>query len=61
MSCYVLGGLPFVLGVALEVLDPSYMHLLFGTGTGHLLLLAAAILLGAGITSMWVLTRNALR
>jgi tight adherence protein B len=38
MSAYTLIGLPFFLALAISVISPGYLHPLFYTSTGHLLL-----------------------
>ena len=38
MSAYTLIGLPFFLALAISVINPGYLHPLFYTSTGHLLL-----------------------
>ena len=43
-SAYVLVGLPFVVAFAITLLNPTYMHPLYHTGTGHFL-----IFLGLGM------------
>jgi tight adherence protein B len=47
MSAYTLIGLPFFLALAISVISPGYLHPLFYTSTGHLLL-------GIGIAMMAV-------
>ncbi len=61
ISCYVLGGLPFAVGAGLLLLDPDYVLLLFTSGTGQKLLLAAIALLVTGLTTMQMITKRTLR
>jgi tight adherence protein B len=48
MSAYVLGGLPFAVGLLISVISPSYMSPLWHTSTGHMLVGAAFVMLGIG-------------
>nr|WP_321983199.1 type II secretion system F family protein [uncultured Lichenicoccus sp.] len=59
-SCYVLGGLPFVVGALLLVSNPTYMLVLFTTSSGLKLLGAAAASLGIGLTLMQQITNRSL-
>lgn len=52
MSAYVLLGLPFAMGGAMAVLNPSYLSPLFDSGTGLSLLAAGAVLLVIG--GLWL-------
>jgi tight adherence protein B len=46
MSAYVLLGLPFVIAAALTFMNPDYMHSLYYTSMGH-------VLIGVGMTMMF--------
>ena len=48
MSAYVLIALPFFVGVVVSMINPSYMAPLWGTSTGHELVAAGVLMLGAG-------------
>ena len=61
ISCYVLGGLPFVVGALLYVTNPSYVGLLFTTSAGEKMLGVALILLTLGMVSMQTITKRSLR
>jgi tight adherence protein B len=45
MSAYTLVGLPFFLAAAITLLNPSYMHPLYSTSLGHMMI-------GLGLTMM---------
>lgn len=47
-SAYVLVGLPFVLAAVLTLLNPEYMSPLYGTPTGHKLIIVGAISMTIG-------------
>lgn len=51
MSAYTLIGLPFVIALAISILNPGYLHPLLYTSTGHLLLGLGAgmMVVGSGI------------
>ncbi|MDB5440071.1 MAG: type secretion system protein [Caulobacteraceae bacterium] len=51
-SAFIIGFLPIGVAVLLSVTNPTYMKPLFFTGTGHLLLGIAAVLMVVGIVSM---------
>ncbi|TLU72715.1 type II secretion system F family protein [Lichenicoccus roseus] len=59
-SCYVLGGLPFVVGVLLFFSNPSYMMPLFTTSFGLKLVATAAASLTIGLTLMQQITNRSL-
>ncbi len=59
-SCYVLGGLPFVVGVLLFISNPTYMSVLFTTSSGLKLLAAAAASLSVGLVMMQQITNRSL-
>jgi tight adherence protein B len=48
MSAYVLVGLPFLIGLAVTALNPSYMAPLWHTKTGHTLVAVAVVMLAVG-------------
>jgi tight adherence protein B len=48
MSAYVLGGLPFAVGLLISVISPSYMSPLWHSSTGHELVGAALVMLAFG-------------
>jgi tight adherence protein B len=47
-SAYVLIGLPFFVGFALTLLNPSYMHPLYSTSTGHQLIMVGLVMMAFG-------------
>ena len=59
-SCYVLGGLPFVVGVLLFISNPTYMSVLFTTSSGLKLLGAALASLTVGLVMMQQITNRSL-
>ena len=48
ISAYVLIGLPFFIALALTLLNPSYMHPLFPTSTGHMLIMVGLTMMAFG-------------
>ena len=48
MSAYVLGGLPFFVGALITVISPQYMHSLWHSSTGHVMVGAALVMLCIG-------------
>ena len=48
MSAYTLIGLPFFLAFAISILSPGYLHPLFHSSAGHLLLLIGFVMMGIG-------------
>ena len=48
MSAYTLIGLPFFLILAISVLNPGYLHPLFHTSTGHLLIVMGLVMMAIG-------------
>lgn len=48
MSAYVLGVLPIGLGLAMYVLNPDYMSLLWDSGIGQVMLAVGAVLMAGG-------------
>ena len=53
MSAYVLGSLPPGLGVTMTVLNPGYTEKLFDNGLGLSMLVASALMMGAGF--LWMM------
>ncbi|HSC50674.1 MAG TPA: VWA domain-containing protein [Gaiellaceae bacterium] len=47
-SAYVLIGLPFFIALALTALNPSYMHPLYSTSTGHSLIMGGLVMMVIG-------------
>ncbi len=47
-SAYVLIGLPFFVALALTLLNPSYMHPLYATSTGHTLIMVGLMMMAFG-------------
>jgi tight adherence protein B len=47
-SAYVLVGLPFFVAFALTLLNPSYMHPLYATSTGHTLIIVGLVMMAFG-------------
>lgn len=60
-SAIVLGCLPGVAGLALYLLSPDYIGLLFHDGTGHKVLMMAALLLACGVLVMRGIVRKSLQ
>jgi len=60
LSSYIIGGLPFFLGIALNFLNPSYFKVFFNTHMGNILLGAAAGLLATGMLSIRFLMKRML-
>ena len=48
MSAYVLVALPFFLAAALALLNPGYMAPLFGTSTGHKMIMVSLVMMAIG-------------
>ena len=48
LSAYVLLGLPFFIAMALTALNPTYMAPLWGSSTGHTMIIAALVMMGVG-------------
>jgi tight adherence protein B len=59
-SALILGCLPIVMGSGLWLLNPSYMSLLFNTGTGHVILGVAVLALTLGGVTMKVIIAKSL-
>ena len=51
-SAFIIGSLPFAVGVMVFMTTPDYIMQLFITETGHVILAMAAGMMGAGITVM---------
>jgi tight adherence protein B len=45
LSAIIVGALPFLIGIAVTVLNPGYINILFTNPTGKILLLGATILM----------------
>lgn len=52
LSAYILAGLPFFIGFAVFLLNPSYIMILFTDPIGHIMLVFAGIMLIIGIFVM---------
>ena len=48
MSAYVLCGLPILLALALTAINPEYMQPLWGTSSGHMMLMVGAVMMCIG-------------
>src|SRR5207248_4397199 len=48
MSAYVLIGLPFFIGFAVTLMNPSYIAPLYHTSTGHMLIVVMFAMIGVG-------------
>jgi tight adherence protein B len=48
MSAYTLIGLPFFLALAISVINRGYLHPLFYSSTGHLLLAIGLAMMAVG-------------
>ena len=48
MSAYTLVGVPFFIGAMVSLMNPTYMHPLFHSHSGHLLLLIGVVMMGFG-------------
>jgi tight adherence protein B len=59
-SCFILGGLPVVMGLGLWALNPGYMSVLFTTNTGRAILGAAVISLALGAATMRTIIQKSL-
>jgi tight adherence protein B len=47
-SAYVLIGLPFFVAFAITLLNPSYMAPLYGTTTGHHMIMGGLVMMAFG-------------
>ena len=61
LSCYVLGGLPFVVGTLLFLSNRDYVEILFTTVAGEKMLGLAATMLMFGMLVMRTMTKRALQ
>lgn len=52
LSAYILIGLPFVIGLFIYVMNPSYIMLLFEDPIGHVMLIVAGVMMALGIIVM---------
>jgi len=48
MSAYVLIGVPFFMAVTITMINPAYMHPLYHTHTGHLLVITGLVMMVVG-------------
>jgi tight adherence protein B len=48
MGSYTLIGIPFFLAGAITVMNPTYMHPLFHSKSGHLLIMLGLVLMAIG-------------
>ncbi len=48
MSAYVLVAMPFLMGLAIFALNPSYMSILFTTGIGKAMIAGSLVMMGIG-------------
>ena len=48
MSAYTLIGLPFLLALAISVINRGYLHPLFYSSSGHMLLIIGAVMMVVG-------------
>jgi tight adherence protein B len=48
MSAYTLIGVPFFMAVSITMINPAYMHPLYHTHTGHLLVIAGLVMMIVG-------------
>jgi tight adherence protein B len=47
-SAYILVALPFLIATAVTLLSPGYMHPLFSTTAGHVLIVVMFVMIGIG-------------
>jgi tight adherence protein B len=47
-SAYVLIALPFFIAFAITLLNPTYMAPLYGTSTGHMLIIVGLVMMAFG-------------
>jgi tight adherence protein B len=59
-SCYILGGLPIVMGLGLWALNPGYMSVLYTNNTGRAILGAALLSLACGAATMRTIIKKSL-
>jgi tight adherence protein B len=48
MSSYTLIGIPFFMAITITLVNPSYMHPLYHTHAGHLLILLGVTMMAIG-------------
>ena len=48
MSAYVLVAMPFLMGLAIFALNPSYMSILFTTAIGKIMIAGSLVMMGIG-------------
>lgn len=59
-SALILGVIPIISGVAIEILQPAYLRVLFVTRSGHMVFGAAVVMLIVGTISMREIIRRSL-
>jgi len=52
-SAYIVGSLPFLLFVGINILNPGYTDILFDDPRGNMLVVGALVLMAIGIFVMW--------
>jgi tight adherence protein B len=57
ISAYVLAALPFLLGLAMYVLNPDYMKGLFEEGVGRIALIGGLLLMVGGFAWMQAIVK----
>ncbi|MCM2342594.1 type II secretion system F family protein [Rhodoferax sp.] len=53
LSAWILGGLPFCVAGAIQILNPKYLSVLFTDEMGFKLVIGALVLMVIGIFAMW--------
>jgi tight adherence protein B len=53
LSAYILTGLPFCVGLAIQLMNPEYLSVLFSDPSGLRVVYGALALMGLGIFVMW--------
>lgn len=53
LSAWILGCLPFALALAIQLVNPGYLNLLFTDPLGHLLVGSSLTMMVIGIFAMW--------
>jgi tight adherence protein B len=53
LSAYILTGLPFCVGLAIQVMNPDYLSVLFTDPSGIRVVYGAMAMMGVGIFVMW--------
>jgi tight adherence protein B len=49
LSIYILIALPFLIGIYMSIVNPTYIRLLFTTAIGALLLIVGGVLMAVGV------------